>query len=240
MRLHKASFPPSVRAGECPLLMAEQLRFEQIFRQGRAVDGHKGLVAAGARGLNGARHKLLARAGLAGNEYRGLGRRDGFHHFHQFAHGLAPAQQKGRRFALRAARFLTFPRRTGMIQGALKRRLKFIQLQRLGKVIAGSQAQRVHRVLHGRPCRHDQNRDRGIPFPYFPERRDTVQTGHAHVGEHGVKGSGLDLLHGGGAVFRLFHGIAPAAQDGTQHGTVRGIVIDDQNQRLRHDCTLFL
>ncbi len=131
VRLHKASFPPSVRAGECPLLMAEQLRFEQIFRQGRAVDGHKGLVAAGARGLNGARHKLLARAGLAGNEYRGLGRRDGFHHFHQFAHGLAPAQQKGRRFALRAARFLTFPRRTGMIQGALKRRLKFIQLQRL-------------------------------------------------------------------------------------------------------------
>ena len=55
--------------------MAEQFAFQQMFRQGRAVHGHKGTARAFAHGVQIAREHFLARARLAGDQHRGLGSR---------------------------------------------------------------------------------------------------------------------------------------------------------------------
>ena len=61
------------RARERPFRVAEQLRFDQRLRDGRAVDGDKRHVAPRAGAMDGARHQLFAGPGLAGNQHRAAG-----------------------------------------------------------------------------------------------------------------------------------------------------------------------
>ena len=49
--------------------MAENLAFDQGFGDGRTVDGHKRFVLARTEVMDAARHQLLARATLAGDQY---------------------------------------------------------------------------------------------------------------------------------------------------------------------------
>ncbi len=64
------------RAGEGALLVAEQLGFEQVLRDRRAVDRDERRRARGSSGVDVAREHLLAGAGLAGDQHRGVARRD--------------------------------------------------------------------------------------------------------------------------------------------------------------------
>src|SRR5690606_6311040 len=51
--------------GEGPLLMSEQLAFEQVLRNGRAIDGDETAVLSPARVVQALREQLLARAARA-------------------------------------------------------------------------------------------------------------------------------------------------------------------------------
>ena len=62
----------SVAPVKAPLPEAEQLGLEQLRGDGRAVDGHEGPVAPGAREVDGAREQLLADPGLAVDEDGGV------------------------------------------------------------------------------------------------------------------------------------------------------------------------
>ena len=53
--------------------MAEQLRFEKVFRHRTAVDGDERPVAPGTGFVNGARQQFLARAALASQQYSRVG-----------------------------------------------------------------------------------------------------------------------------------------------------------------------
>src|SRR5205823_9360443 len=63
-RLEEAA-PISDRAGERALLVAEELRLEQPFRNRAAIHGDEGRVAPASCLVDRAREKLLARAALA-------------------------------------------------------------------------------------------------------------------------------------------------------------------------------
>ena len=82
----------SNRAGERALLVAEQLALDQAGRQGGAVDLDERLVAPRAGRVDGAGDQLLAGAGLAGDQHRGVGRRDADRPFRarRAAPGCAP------------------------------------------------------------------------------------------------------------------------------------------------------
>jgi len=67
-----------VGAGEGTLLIAEQLRFQEIFRNGGAVDLDEGVVLAVGQVVDDAADQCLARAGFTQQQHRGLGRRDLF------------------------------------------------------------------------------------------------------------------------------------------------------------------
>ena len=72
----EASRLASGGAGKRPLLVAEQLGFEQVFGDGRAVDGHERAVGPRAQHVQRARKQLLAGAALALDQDRGVvGRR---------------------------------------------------------------------------------------------------------------------------------------------------------------------
>ena len=62
-------------AGERALLVAEELRFDELVGNGGAVHLHERSVAAQALAMDGARHELLADAALAPDEHGRTGRR---------------------------------------------------------------------------------------------------------------------------------------------------------------------
>ena len=69
----ESAAPLADGAGEGALFMAEQLAFQQGFRQGRTVDGHERPGALLGGGVDGPGHLLLAGAGLALDEHRRIG-----------------------------------------------------------------------------------------------------------------------------------------------------------------------
>ena len=86
---HETAFAAFFRTGKRAFFVTEKFRFQQRFRQSRAVDGHIGTVAAGAVGVDKPGHHFLARARFAGNKHRGLGRGDGRSQIQHLAHSRA-------------------------------------------------------------------------------------------------------------------------------------------------------
>src|SRR5207247_11049705 len=68
--------PPGVGAGEGTALVAEQLGLDERLRDGRDVDGDERRALPVAPAVDRARHQLLARTALAGDQHRGRRRRD--------------------------------------------------------------------------------------------------------------------------------------------------------------------
>src|SRR5206468_3630705 len=83
----------AIRAGEASLHVAEQFRFEQGFRQTRAVDGHKGARLARALAVHRLGDELLADAALAGDEHLRVGTGNALDLFFQFDDDPARAAQ---------------------------------------------------------------------------------------------------------------------------------------------------
>ncbi len=88
-QLKQALLAALARPGERALLVSEKFAFQQVFRQGRAVDGHKGFVIARAGHMQRMGHQFLAAACFSEDEHRGV--RGGVHaHFSlQQPHGGA-------------------------------------------------------------------------------------------------------------------------------------------------------
>ncbi len=76
-------------AGEGPLLIAEELALQQVFREGRHVDGHEGPVPPPGGPVDRVGEQLLAGAGLADQQ-------DGGADSHPLQH-LALCTSAGRR-----------------------------------------------------------------------------------------------------------------------------------------------
>ena len=84
VRLIEIAFFVRVCAREGPFFVPEQLAFKEAFRNGPAVDGHKGLLVAGAPVVYGAGHQFLARARFAVDD-------------HVVVHGGGPGDENRRR-----------------------------------------------------------------------------------------------------------------------------------------------
>lgn len=73
LRRFESTTPCGDRSGECPAFMTEQLRFDQSFGQGAAIDRDEWLIGARRMGVDGARDHLLARARFARDQNGGIG-----------------------------------------------------------------------------------------------------------------------------------------------------------------------
>ena len=81
------------RARERAFFVAEQLVFDQGFRQIHARKRHKRSRAAPAKLMDCARQQLFSRAGLAGNQHVHIARRDLLHQREHFLHHPRCSQQ---------------------------------------------------------------------------------------------------------------------------------------------------
>ena len=81
MRAHLGAAANALRHGprKGPLLVPEELAFEQARGHGSAVERHEGVLAPGAMVVDGARNEFLAGAGLAVDQHGRLGRCHDFH-----------------------------------------------------------------------------------------------------------------------------------------------------------------
>ena len=70
--LLKVTFAGTDRAGECALLMTEQLGLNQGFRNSAAGDGNKRTAGAGTKIMDGAGNQFLAGSAVARHQDRGV------------------------------------------------------------------------------------------------------------------------------------------------------------------------
>jgi hypothetical protein len=82
-----------MRAGEGSLLMAEQLRLDQLLGQGGAIQAHEGRIAPGPHGHDGLGHQLLAGPALPPDHDAGIALRHALDRVIDPQHLLAAADQ---------------------------------------------------------------------------------------------------------------------------------------------------
>ncbi len=151
------------RAGERAARVPEELALGERLGDGGAVDRHEGTCGAAAEGVHGARHHLLAGAGLALDQHVGLGAGGGAHQLPHLLHGGAPADQAGERIGRRAP---GGTRRavpvTAQEPGGRTPQRGDIVLVAEDDVIGGARPQRRHRGCGKVTRADDQHRELGV------------------------------------------------------------------------------
>ena len=137
------------RAGECSLLVPEQLRFQQIFRECAAVDCDEGMVLEVAVEMQTARDQFLAGAALALNQNGAIGVRDLIDQVIDELHFRAGADDILEAIAIfkLLAEINILAQRRLVIERPLHRHLQFVDLERLRDVVVGAHLHRLDRRL---------------------------------------------------------------------------------------------
>ena len=139
------------RAGEGPLFVAEKLIGHQLFAEGPAIEGNKGMPAATAGAVQRLGHQFLAGAGLPLNEHVAAERRDLTDGLEYLLHGRGAANDPGKAIGKPGFRFAAATLSPGVQQGIAHGVAQFLKPERLGQIVIGS-------GLHG----PDRMIDRGV------------------------------------------------------------------------------
>ncbi len=229
--LLEAAFAAALGAGERALLVAEELGFHQRLGDRRTVEADERALAARAVDVQRTGDDLLACPGLAADQHGGLRRRHLGDRVQQPQHGRAAADDAA---ALEASRQLGAQRavlrlQPGVLHGAFERDAQLVEVERLGEVVVRPLLESGHGRLDRGEGGHDDDRDGRVDRLDGRECLEPRHLQHAHVHQHQVVGPLADPADGGLAVVRLGDFVAPAADQGAQHGAVGRVVIHDQN-----------
>ena len=172
------------RAGERALLVAEELAFQQVFRDGGAVDGDERFALPRAVLENGARDEFLARAAFAGDENGRAGRRD-------LADELVDLLHRGRaaddrlpqliRSRLGGKRRRLLPDGAGDAERLEKQVLQVRNVERLEHVVVRPQFHRLDRGLRGAVGGHHDDNLARVDLPDLLQRIEAALLAHADV-----------------------------------------------------------
>ena len=150
-----------LRAGEGAALVAEELAFEQVLRNGRRIDRDEGALGARTVAMQRARDELLAGARFPRDQHRRMGMGEPPDRAEHFLHGGGLAQDLGRlgvdrgRFHLAAA----------LGEGAAHQLDRVIHVKRFGEVFEGAALEGGHRALQVGVRGHDDDRRRWQAVP---------------------------------------------------------------------------
>ena len=228
--------------GEGSLHVPEELRFQQGLRQGAAVHGDEGRGRAQAAGVDQPRHQLLARAALALDEHRGVGRRHAADQVDDPEHGR-PLRDEGREAALGLQgrpELVDLPDERAPLERLAHDQDELLRLERLGQVVEGAQLHRLHRRADAPERRQDDDLRPGI----HPLRRlqdvDPALAVHPQVGDDHVERLLIQQGPRRGDAGRLPHGPSLAAQQHREREPHRRLVVHDEDaagERLRHGAS---
>ncbi len=228
----------AIGAGVAAALVAEHLVLDQVRRDRAAVDGEERVLAPAAQLVDRARDDLLAGAALAQEQHGRFRRGDARDLVVYVLHrGRAPdeaaeapeaAQLVAQRADLRA--------QLAAARHARQHRLQALQVDRLGEVIGGAQAQRLDRALDARMPGDEDGLDRRAILEIV-QQVHAIAVGQAQVHEdhvgplpHELHASLGDRACGGGG--ETFIG-----GEGSQCLARVDVVVDDQYMRHGIGCS---
>ena len=196
------------RAGERALLIAEQLRFEQILGNGRAIDRDEAAAAPPARLVQAARQQFLAGARGAEQHHRdpGVGDAlDGARDLRHFGRGGDHRAEHGAIRADLAAEAPILALDAVQLEGAADDQAELIDVDRLLIEIISARGDRLERAFARAVAGGDDDLGLGL------EREDLFQSGEtfgdavgigrqAEVERHHRRFGRADHIHGRGTV----------------------------------------
>ncbi len=172
--------------------MAEELRFDQRLRQGRAVDPDERHLALAAPVVDGARHELLARAGFADDQDGAARLRDDARRPNDLLNRPAPADDAVVIELLVALgdEVVVVRAQAPQLDRALRDDEKFVDFEGLLQVVQRAELHRFDRALHGRMCRHHE--DLGAlggtgRIDDLPDQLEAAQLGHQVVHDEQIE-----------------------------------------------------
>ncbi len=211
--------------------MAEQFAFDQVARQRRAVDGHKGRLVSGPRVVQGPRHQLLSGPRGAQDEHRARGRGHLGDQLPHLLHRQAAAHDAGSGAGLgdRAPQVVELALQPVVLADAPYLGEEILGNDGLQNVICGASAEGLDRRVEGAEGgEHDDGRV-GAGGRQPPDHFEAADPGHDEIGEHQ-----LGIFLGGQAQTLLSVLRRPAAkalgfEQGREVLTEEGLVVDDQD-----------
>jgi hypothetical protein len=215
-------------AGERPLHVPEQLALDELGRDGGAVDLHERPRLARRVLVEGARHQLLTRAVLSGDEHA---RRRGRHPLHLVeqgadeerpAHHLVPAVDR-----LAEARVLG--RQLHPLQRVPQQQEHAVGVERLLEEVIGTRLGGLHRRLDGAVAGDHHDDGVRVELLELAQRVEPVEARHLDVHEHEVRPEPLVLGEPLGRARRGAHVIPFVLQQLAERVAHAGLVVDDQD-----------
>ncbi len=214
--------------------MPEQLAFDEILRDGAAVQNHEGSIRPWALKVERPCDHFLARATLAGDQHACRRVRDPLYELAESLHRGALADE----LSLGPARLHLCPKRfvfgddRALLERFFERGEKLVILEGLLDVIVSPLAHRLDR-LFGRPVGRDhQSLGVSRPRPNGVEHLHTAPVGHCQVGDDCIVWVRASEL-----IACCVHTIddvdlvALAAQENLQHLAKAGFVVTNKNAR---------
>ena len=181
-----------------------------------------------------ARHQLLARAALAGDQHRGVGLGDAVDQVVDLSHRRAVADDLARQCAAIdfLAQALDLRAQRAVLHGAFEREFQLFELERFADEVVSARADRGHGGLHAAERGdHDHRHVRSVGDDALAQR-EAVHAAHVEIGHDDVYVFALDerkRFVGGGLPRRVESG---APQRRLHRLAQILIVIDDEDAAL--------
>ena len=217
-------------SGEGALLVAEELRFEQRFREGAAVDRDERPRRAAAVGMQRTRHQFLAGAALALDHHRGHRVGQGLDLRDHGAHGFRFGDHRPCRelVAERGGEVVDAVAEAAGLGRAAQGRFELVQVERLLDVVIRAGLEGAHAGVDRAVGRHHDHGHAAVELLDAPQNLDAVDVGQHQIRQHQ---RGALLAEGGHA--RLARAgdqhLEPPVGGGIAHrGGAVGIILDHQ------------
>ena len=209
--------------------MAEQLGFEQLLRDGAAVDGHERLARARAGAVDGAGQQLLAGAAFARDQHARIGGRHQAGLGQHIGHGLAAADDLFAPTVVTAGIALGPGAQAGGLADLVE---QLVAVEGLGQVGESAARGGVHRIGDGAVRGQQDHRQGWMLGADLVEQLQSVQARQAHIADH-QRGLGHGQLRQGGlGRFGGAHLVAGGAQAHGQQAQQVEVVVHQQDRMV--------
>jgi hypothetical protein len=228
--------PPGLPGGgpcERALFVSEQLRLEQRFGNGRAVDGDKRAFRSAAEGVQGAGEQLFAGAALPLQQHGRVGAGRTMQLLRHLAQlGIV---SNDARSAAALGEFLleqeVIGQHPALGNRALHHQQQVIRVHGLGEKVHGPFLHRRHRILDAAIRRHHHDGQLRIELRGGAQNTKAVAFGQLQVGQDDHRARLLHPLDGRWLVHRLDDRVALCLERVPQHRSQRVFVFDEKNWR---------
>ena len=226
-------------AGEGAFLVAEQDRFDQVFRDGAAIDGDEGPAGAGRGALNGAGDQFLARAAFAFDQDGNVGLRRAGAQAEHLLHFRRVGDQivEGETVVRLLLQLLHFAGQGADLELVADRDRDAFGAGGLDQKVVGAGAHGFHGGIDAALGGQHDHRQIGIGGAQLGENFQAAHVGHHQVEQHQgdlFAAHAVDEIERGLAAGRGDDRHAAAGDRGFQQTALNRIVIHDKNC-LRHN-----